>query len=256
VARQLGIPYLITLHDAWWLSPELFLVSPAGRQVDPTKPFDHIDGIPTPDEKAVALERRSVLAGILQAANQRLSVSQPFKGVYERAGVEAIEVKENQFTPMPPPTPRPPRDPDQPLRVCHVGGMAMHKGYPILRQAVHQLPPGLKLAFTVIDHRLQEDEPPYASTWKGYPVRFIAPVPMAEMASFYATQDVLVAPSIWPESFGLVTREAISAGLFVIASPLGALADPITSKCTGHVLKDNTPGELANSIIKIANKSP
>ena len=50
---------------------------------------------------------------------------------------------------------------------------------------------------------------------------------MGAMAEFYAGQDGLIAPSIWPESFGLVTREAISAGLWVIAADSGALADPL-----------------------------
>ena len=50
---------------------------------------------------------------------------------------------------------------------------------------------------------------------------------MDKMPIFYSNHDVLIAPSIWPESFGLVTREALSAGLWVIASDAGALAEPI-----------------------------
>jgi glycosyltransferase involved in cell wall biosynthesis len=130
--------------------------------------------------------------------------------------------------------------------------MAMHKGYQILRQAAHQLPQHLKLEFTIIDHHLQEDDPPYASSWNGYPVRFMAPVPMAEMASFYASQDVLVAPSIWPESFGLVTREAISAGLFVIASDIGALAEPISEGSNGVRLSPGDPQQLSDALKKLA----
>ena len=251
VAKQLGIPYLITLHDAWWLSPELFLVSPAGRQIDPAKPFDHVDGTPTPEEKAIALERRGILAGILRGAQQRLAVSDPFRKVYERAGVEEIDVRENQFTPMPPPQPRPPRRPGDPLRICHVGGMAMHKGYHILRQAVHLLPPELNLEFTVIDHRLQEDQSTYSSSWNGYPVRFLPPIPMEEMAGFYASQDVLVAASIWPESFGLVTREALSAGVFVICSNIGALGLPIKEPSQGIAVRAGEPIELANAMASI-----
>jgi glycosyltransferase involved in cell wall biosynthesis len=250
VARQLGIPYIVTLHDAWWLSPELFLVSPAGRPIDPAKPFDHIDGIPTPEEKAIALERRSILAGILQGARQRLAVSDPFRKVYERAGVGNIDVRENKFTPMPPPKPRPPRGPNDPLRICHVGGMAMHKGYHILRQAVHLLPNNLNLEVTVIDHHLQEDDPPYSAYWSGYPVKFVPPVPMAKMASFYSSQDLLVAPSIWPESFGLVTREALDASLFTIASKIGALSEPIKEDVNGYAIKPNSPEDLTSSLVK------
>jgi len=259
VAKQLGIPYLVTLHDAWWLSPELFLVSPAGRQIDPAKPFDHIDGTPTPEEKAIALERRSILAGILRGAQQRLAVSDPFRKVYERAGVEEIDVRENKFTPMPPPLPRPPRSPGDPLRICHVGGMAMHKGYHILRQAVHLLPAGLNLELTVIDHRLQEDEIPYTSNWNGYHVQFIAPVPMNEMGNFYASQDILIAPSLWPESYGLVTREAASAGLTVIAADSGNLSNFNISRGRKITVESNNATALAESItlaIKYHRRSP
>ena len=45
---------------------------------------------------------------------------------------------------------------------------------------------------------------------------------------------MLVAPSIWPESYGLVTREALSAGLWVIASDIGALAEPLLEGTNGN----------------------
>ena len=43
VARQLGISYLVTLHDGWWLSPNQFLTSPSGRFVDPGDLVGHHD---------------------------------------------------------------------------------------------------------------------------------------------------------------------------------------------------------------------
>jgi len=249
VAQELGIPYLVSLHDGWWLSPELFLVTPGGRVIDPAKPLDHIDGTPTAEQERFALERRSILAGILRGARTRLAVSATFRDLYERAGVEAVEVLENRWTPMLPAQPRAPRSADEPLRLCHIGGMAAHKGYPVLRQAVHQLPAGLNLAFTVIDHRLQEGDDAYASVWNSYPVAFIPPVAMGAMAEFYAGQDVLVAPSIWPESFGLVTREAISAGLWVIAADSGALADPLRQQLdAGAIVPPADAGSLCQAI--------
>ncbi|QVL52563.1 MAG: glycosyltransferase [Cyanobium sp. M30B3] len=257
VARQLGIPYLITLHDGWWLSPELFLVSPAGRPIDPAKPFDHIDGVPTAEEKSVALERRSILSGILQGAQQRLAVSDPFRKVYEKAGISKVGVRENTFTPMPSQQPRTPRSPGSRVRICHIGGMAMHKGFQILRKAVHLLPPQLNLELTIIDHRLQEDDTSYSSSWNGYPIHFIPPIPMGKMANFYATQDALVAPSIWPESFGLVTREALSAGLCVVATNTGALSAGLEGNPDAFIINECNPRvlaqELANTLVKLPN---
>jgi len=65
---------------------------------------------------------------------------------------------------------------------------------------------------------------------------------MDRMQSFYASQEVLIAPSIWPESFGLVTREALAAGLWVIASRAGALAEPIQHGVNGLAVE---PGSIA-----------
>ena len=80
----------------------------------------------------------------------------------------------------------------------------------MFRRATYDPP---SILFTVVDHRLATVTNQYNSIWNGYKVQFIAPVPMDEMHKFYAT-DILVAHSIWPESFGLVTREALSAGLW------------------------------------------
>ena len=73
---------------------------------------------------------------------------------------------------------------------------------------------------------------------------------MDEMNQFYASQDVLVAPSIWPESFGLVTREALSAGLWVIASDSGALAEPLLNNqlARGTVIRPNNLDDLVKAL--------
>ena len=73
---------------------------------------------------------------------------------------------------------------------------------------------------------------------------------MERMNDFYASQDVLIAPSIWPESFGLVTREALSAGLWVIASNAGALAEPLLASTTpqGTVIRPNHLEDLVNAL--------
>jgi len=131
--------------------------------------------------------------------------------------------------------------------------MSLHKGYQLFRRAVHELPPDLPLIFTVVDHRLGSSRDCYTSTWNGYKVSFIAPVSMELMPDFYARQDVLVAPSIWPESFGLVTREALSAGLWVIASDAGALAEPIkvSSRPVGAVVRPNELLDLRNALMAL-----
>lgn len=258
VARRLGIPYDIVLHDAWWMSVEQFLVAPSGRVLNPGDPLTHFDHPPTDQERTEALVRRESLFGLLGAAEHRWAVSDAFQSLCATAGVAGVEVRENRFASMA-------DDGSQDrmhslvarqsggYRVCHIGGMSLHKGYQLFRRAVHELPRGLPLIFTVVDHRLGSSSDNYQSTWNGYDVSFVAPIPMHLMPQFYAQQDVLIAPSIWPESFGLVTREALSAGLWVIASDAGALAEPIKASLTpvGTVVRPNDLQGLRDALTAV-----
>ena len=71
----------------------------------------------------------------------------------------------------------------------------------------------------MVDSSLESNEE-VRMRWGQTPVLVIPSVPMEAMSEFYAEQDVLLAPSIWPESYGLVSREALSAGLWVVASDI------------------------------------
>ena len=253
VARRHQIPYEIVMHDAWWMSYEQFLVSAAGRLINPADPLGHFDQQPSPDEAQLALKRREDLYQLLEHAQRRIAVSEAFKIVCESAGIRNIDVQVNTVTEMG--LPRESKHSSHKIsknnyKLCHIGGMSIHKGYQLLRQAVHELPQSLPFQFTIVDHRLPSSKNNYQSIWNGYHVDFVAPIPMDRMPKFYSEQDVLVAPSIWPESFGLVTREALSAGLWVIASDAGALAEPIlkAQEENGTVIQPNNLEDLVKAL--------
>ena len=253
VARRHQIPYEIVMHDAWWMSDEQFLVSADGRLINPTDPLSHFDQQPSPDEIEKALKRRTDLYDLLENAQRRIAVSEAFKSICESAGIKNIDVQLNTVTEMGLPSENLSSNKEisgNNYRLCHIGGMSLHKGYQLLRQAVHQLPQSLPIQFTIVDHRLPSSRSNYQSTWNGYHVDFIAPISMDKMPNFYSNQDVLIAPSIWPESFGLVTREALSAGLWVIASDAGALAEPIlkSGEDNGTVIRPNNLQDLVKAL--------
>ena len=75
------------------------------------------------------------------------------------------------------------------------------------------------------------------------------------MPQFYSNIDVLVAPSVWAESFGLITREAVLAGVWVVASNKGGLAEDITPGINGDVFSTDSLNELV-SILKKLDKDP
>jgi glycosyltransferase involved in cell wall biosynthesis len=246
VAKELGIPYRVVLHDGWWISRLQFLTKDDGTPVDPADPTSDLEPEMEAELRQALVERRKDLTEVLDAAEERLAVSESFADLYRFAGIRGVGVRRNQvsapasqavdrvFLPAT-------NSYGVSLRFCMVGGMAIHKGYAVLRAAIQVAQFGARAVFTIVDHRLDLDDPTYSLVWGGSRVVFIPPIPMDCMQDFYATQDVLIAPSIWPESFGLVTREALAAGLWVVASETGALAEPIEHGINGFRVK---PGDI------------
>ncbi|MEB3319608.1 MAG: glycosyltransferase [Cyanobium sp.] len=260
VAAELGIPYLVTLHDGWWLSPRQFLTTVTGQPVDPADPLSHFEAAAnqSPELLAADRQRREQLVQVLERASARVAVSSAFAEIYRRGGVRDISVVENDWQPMASAPRRGVRPPDEALRLCFVGGLAVHKGYAVLQAALlgHGLASqGAGASLTVIDATLKPGQT-YSLDWNGTPVRFLPSVPMAEMGAFYAAHDVLIAPSIWPESYGLVTREALSAGLWVVASQIGALADPIDPGVNGSVVPPGDARALAEVLGQLCRAHP
>ena len=62
---------------------------------------------------------------------------------------------------------------------------------------------------------------------------------------------MLLAPSLWPESFGLVTREARAAGLWVVASDLGAIGEDIEEGVNGFRIDVGSPDGLRAALKRI-----
>ena len=152
--------------------------------------------------------------------------------------------------------PRQARPAELPLRACFIGGLSLHKGLAVLQAALLQadLPePGLQL--TLVDASLAPGAG-YRLRWGQVPVQVAPAVPMQAMAGFYAKQDLLLAPSTWPESYGLVTREALSAGLWVVASECGALAEPIRHGHNGHVVPPGDARALASVLEQLCRRHP
>ncbi len=243
VAMERDIPYLIAAHDSWWLSDRQFVIDELGNHV-----FYHF-GDPVAQIKAggkPSLARMLAKQRCLQRAAKVLAVSDPFAGIYAGCGFDNIMVVENGLPPIEP-HPRT-RSEDGRVRVAHIGGAAFHKGFNLVR-AVISTGDFPRLRHLQIDH-----SPQLRSRWGSTEVIHRSIVPQKDVGRLYAEIDVLLAPSLWPESYGLVTREAAACGCWVVASDRGAIGGDVIPG-TGFVIDVSSPKPLRDVLQEI-NDNP
>ena len=124
-----------------------------------------------------------------------------------------------------------PRDDDR-LRVVFVGQAVERKGLPALLRAFEALRDHIPTELTVIGPTPEELSPMMLDTRQ---VRMLGRIDDEDKHEEIARADVLVAPSLRGESFGLVLTEAFTQGTPVVASNIPGYRD---------VLRDGVDGVL------------
>lgn len=81
-------------------------------------------------------------------------------------------------------------------------------------------------------------------------VRFIQPLPAAELADLYRAADVVGVPS-YSESFGLVAVEAQACGTPVIAAAVGGLVTAVKDGVSGLLIGNHDPAVWANTLLRL-----
>ncbi len=248
-ARRMAIPYFVTVHDAWWISDYQFMLDKQGKLV-PELQRNPVVAAATSEDIARTIERNRYLAARLQASEAVFAVSAYQAELYRRNGIEDVRVNRNGVDPAPviPPRPGKPR-----LQLGYLGGIARHKGYDLLREACRELLPQ-NVDLVVVDFDLRHGES-RQEQWGKLTVDFVGRFPSEKMADFFALIDILIAPSTWPESFGLITREANLMGRWVVAGRAGGLAEDIVEGISGHIFEMGDTEGL-HRILRVINEHP
>jgi len=74
-----------------------------------------------------------------------------------------------------------------------------------------------------------------------------------KLAAFYRGARVVVMPSLWRETFGIVAAEAMSHGIPIIASRIGALPELVEDEVTGLLFGTGDWNELADKLLRVWN---
>ncbi len=247
-ARDFGVPYIVTAHDAWWISDFQFLVDHNSKvyPIGHPDPYETIE-LPSTITLGDSIERRRDLKELLLDADRVLTVSSAFAEIYKQNGIAKVETVANGISDEVLWAPK--NTADSARVVCgHIGGMSEHKGYYLFKEAVLEVQPE-NIELLIVDHSKEEGYELH-TRWGSVPVTFVGRVRQEHIVDLYAKLDVLFAPSTWPESFGLVTREAVACGCWVIASNLGGIGEDIIEGQNGHVI-DPTQRHIENVLLKI-----
>lgn len=279
VARELGVPTVVTLTDFWFLCPRINLLRSNGQiSTLPINPVScarclgeekrryRIPGRLFPGlmnlywrsrkQRINQVEQRlDFLRKALNQANAIISPSKFLENVYAQWGIDSNRIlfsrQGRDFPDLKPEMLE--KTPSDDLRIGYMGQIAPHKGIHLLFEAARQLPNaplcikvfGDTAAFPNYTDRLRQ--------LKNNDTRLeICGVYQGQSISeLYRQLDILVVPSIWYENSPNVILEAFAHKTPVITSNLGGMAELVEHEKNGLLFEVGQAASLAAQLQRL-----
>ena len=253
--QERGIPFIITLHDYWWVcanaqlftnysqkicdGPQAYLncARCALARVNYPHLWPAIPGL-----AGLLARRNQLLWQVMQAAHKLIAPSQFVANWYAAHGVP-VEKLRTIFHGLLQPVllPRPEKRPDRPIRFAYIGGLSSQKGVHVLVEAFNGLAQGTELWIAGDETadpgyvaRLRQNASPG--------IRFLGRLTREQVWETLTQIDIVVVPSLWYETFSFIISEAFAAKAPVIASKLGPLTERVHHEGDGLLVP---PGDVA-----------
>lgn len=269
VLHRANVPAVLTLHDYWLMCPRGQMWHRNGEtceRVEPTRCADCLapsfGGWLPPDRRTEIVgdlhqEARVLLGSVDALVAPSARALPPFAALgIDTTGVHVVEngVDTPQLGNLP--LPAPPH-PGEPLRVGYLGTLIPSKGLEVLVQALSRLPAGRceldiwgnAVAYhgdhgylTRVFSRLSPTDR----------IRYHGPYRTDDLPGILSQVQVVAAPALWHEAFGLTVREGLAAGRPVVVSRIGGLQDAVTDGVEGLVVPPGDPGALADALDRLA----
>lgn len=247
------IPFVVTLHDAWWICGRQFMITGESQYCYQRKIDLNICATCVKDA-SLNTYRQFRLREILLSASRLLAPSEFFRQLYAENGfdIERIVVNKNGIG-VPRREIRREALNGRPLRFGYVGGETQIKGAPLIRKALRSLPDRnyeLHVVDNVLNLGRRSIDP---KQWAVPGTLKIVPAYTQEtIDSFFENIDVLLFPTQWKESFGLSVREALIRDVWVIATDAGGVVEDIVAGENGDIIAlDDDGTELAAAISRL-----
>ncbi len=253
ISAQLGYPVVLSLHDFFFACVRIHLVDNHSRLCPGPDRGERCIACLQAETTAEEARRRFRYFEQLLHIPRRVTVPSRFVAERMAALFPFLEPRLQVLAPGVVPIRQRHGDDRGPMRVLYIGALAPHKGPHLLIRAAHGLPAD-SFAVSLYGERAA-DWPAYAARLEAdaadLSVRFCGTYAHDELRAILARHDVLVVPSICEETFSLVTREALQAGLPVIAARRGALPEVIRDGVNGLLFEAENADDLRRCLERL-----
>lgn len=249
------IPFVVTLHDFWWVCANAQLITNYSGEIC-NGPSLWINCArcalarsqssalwPAMPALALMLARRgSVLNHMLGQAARLVAPSAFVKQWYVEHGVPEAQVQVLAHGIDCPAQATGSRGEERALRFFYAGGLSWQKGIHVLIEAFTAVEGPCEL-WIAGDESFDVEYSERLHAAASANVHFLGPLSRQQIWETLAQVDVVVVPALWYETFSLIVHEAFAAGVPVVTSRLGALAEAVRHEVDGFLVE---PGNLAD----------
>ena len=246
VCTEEGVPFVVTLHDAWWICGRQFMIKGDGKYCFQTQIDLNICSSCVPDA-GLNVFRQYRLHDMLSRANLLLAPSRFLQGIYDANNFSTQRLKVNRNGIARPTNFQ--RVPSDRLRFGYVGGNATVKGALLIQKVFAELE-YTNYDLVIIDNITSLGFSSIAhDSWRiNGELKVLPAYGQDNMDSFYSQIDVLLFPTQCKESFGLTVREALIRDIWVITTDAGGVVEDVMDGENGDIiplLDDGTALKLA-----------
>ena len=238
ICREAGVKTLVTLHDAWWICPNQFML-------DENEVFR--------EQWNTEDERSKTIARALAKIDMLLAPSKYFAELHEKTLGRNVLVNKNGVTR---PLGQISKRKKDVIRFGYVGGKTKIKGVHLILEAFRKYRfPNTELV--VVDNMLNVGARSFFdSDFDGVERFRIEPAYSQDTIDhFFSEIDVLLFPTQWKESFGLTVREAVLRDVWVIATDAGGVSEDIIDGENGTIIPfDSGVEELSRAIAEVCER--
>lgn len=253
--KQQDCPLFFSLRDFWFICPNSQLLNDVTGRLC-TTPGESIHcarcalarvGYPSlmpiaPLFAPVMAARNRILLKAMHQADALFTYSRFVRRWYAEQGAPEETL---QYIPRGIPRPDSPAvacNKDKRIRFVYIGGLSWQKGVHVLVEAFNGLNENTELLIAGDETKYPDYVRSLQTTANHKGVKFLGRIDRPIVWETLATADAVVVPSLWYETFSMLTREAFAMQVPVIASNHGALAEAVTHGVDGLLIP---PGDVA-----------